>query len=276
MVSFNSTRQAAKAAYDMARVRPDEIDFAEVHDAFTIFEIMGSEDLGFFPPGQGWQAAMSGETSAQGGLPINPSGGLKARGHPVGASGLAQVVEAHWLLTGRVEPERRLPKEPKIALTQSIGGLGNNNLVTILVPAERPLYPKGRWHCPYDPEIVPLSPAPPEPLPQNLSAKVVSCTRLNTPPEGFQAPLDLVLARAKGGWMTLAHWQGGEPPKPGGGAELELVEGRYRAGPAPGLGESLANKAGWALRKFTKGGKEKAGAGVEDDVPKEGGEEKAS
>ena len=269
LVSFNSTRQAAKAAYDMARVKPGEIDFAEVHDAFTIFEIIGTEDLGLFRPGKGWQAAMNGETAPDGAMPINPSGGLKARGHPVGASGLAQVVEAHWLLTGKVEPARRLPKEPKIALTQSIGGLGNNNLVTILVPAERPLYPKGRWQSPYDPEIVPLSPAPPEPLPQNLLARVVSCTRLNTPPEGFQAPLDLVLARAKGGWMTLAHWQGGgEPPKQGMSVELEMTGGLYLAGPAPGLGEALANKAGRAIRKFTKpsqaggtGGAPKNGSG---------------
>jgi len=92
--SFPATKIAAARAYQMAGTSPQGIDFAEVHDAFTPFEIISSEDLGFFPPGKGGDAVLDGKTALNGTLPINPSGGLKARGHPVGASGLAQVVEA--------------------------------------------------------------------------------------------------------------------------------------------------------------------------------------
>jgi acetyl-CoA C-acetyltransferase len=169
LTSFNSTKKAAAQAYAMAQVNPQEVDFAEVHDAFTMFEVIGSEDLGFFPPGQGWKAALEGRTGPEGDLPINPSGGLKARGHPVGASGLAQVVEAYWLLTGQVEAARRLPKEPKVALTQSIGGLGNNNLVTILVPASRPLPQRGNWQSSFNRPLTPLAPPRPEPPPGEVT-----------------------------------------------------------------------------------------------------------
>ena len=90
--SFPATRIAADRAYRMAEASPQSIDFAEVHDAFTPFEIITTEDLGFFSPGKGGDAAIEGKTAAEGPLPINPSGGLKSRGHPVGASGLAQVL----------------------------------------------------------------------------------------------------------------------------------------------------------------------------------------
>jgi len=85
--AFRSTQLAAKKAYDMAGLNPRDIDFAELHDAFTPFEIIATEDLGFFEPGKGGRAVEKGMTSLTGELPINPSGGLKARGHPVGASG---------------------------------------------------------------------------------------------------------------------------------------------------------------------------------------------
>jgi acetyl-CoA C-acetyltransferase len=128
--SFEATKIAAKQAYNMADKGPDQIDVAEVHDAFTSFEIINTEDLGFFNPGQGREALISGETKLDGRLPINPSGGLKARGHPVGVSGLAQIVEIVWQLRG--EAGNRQVKDPKIGLTQSIGGLASNNLVNIL------------------------------------------------------------------------------------------------------------------------------------------------
>lgn len=131
LTSFASTRAAAEKAYKMAGILPEDISFAELHDAFTPFEIIGSEDVGFFPKGKGWIAAIEDITSREGRLPINPSGGLKARGHPVGASGLAQIVEAVWQLRGEAE-ERQIPRELKYALTQSIGGFATNNMVIIL------------------------------------------------------------------------------------------------------------------------------------------------
>jgi acetyl-CoA C-acetyltransferase len=96
LTSFNSTKDAALKAYTMAQLNPSDIQFAEVHDAFTLFEIIGTEDLGLFPPGKGWKALEEGVTQMRGALPINPSGGLKSRGHPVGASGLAQFDYLHW------------------------------------------------------------------------------------------------------------------------------------------------------------------------------------
>jgi acetyl-CoA C-acetyltransferase len=130
LLSFRSTVTAAEKAYKMAGITPKDIDFAEVHDAFTPFEIIGTEDLGFFEKGRGWIAVAEGKTGIDGILPINPSGGLKARGHPVGASGLAQIVEAAWQL-GKRAGKRQLDKA-RLGLTQSIGGLATNNLVTIL------------------------------------------------------------------------------------------------------------------------------------------------
>ncbi|HSR11665.1 MAG TPA: thiolase family protein, partial [Thermodesulfobacteriota bacterium] len=117
LTSFKSTRLAAWQAYNMAKVNPKDVSFAEVHDAFTTFEIIGTEDLGFFPPGKGWKAVEEGVTSIKGRLPINPSGGLKARGHPVGASGLAQIAEVFLQLRGDLTPERQIPGA-RIGLTQ--------------------------------------------------------------------------------------------------------------------------------------------------------------
>jgi acetyl-CoA acetyltransferase len=234
LTSFNSTRKAAAKAYAMAQVQPGEIDFAEVHDAFTMFEIIGSEDLGFFPPGKGWRAALDGRSGVDGELPINPSGGLKARGHPVGASGLAQVVEAYWLLTGQVEPARRLPREPEVALTQSIGGLANNNLVTILVPTSRPLYRTG-WAPAYDLPLTPPAPPRPDPPPGETTAKLLVATVLHTPPEGFTAPLKLGLVRVGRGWQSLAHLLDDKLPEPGSTLTLTLKRGLYQARGVSGI-----------------------------------------
>jgi acetyl-CoA acetyltransferase len=130
LTEFSATQNAAKKAYSMAKVGPKEVDVAEVHDAFTSFEIIDTEDLGFFPKGEGEKALKGGITALEGDLPINPSGGLKARGHPVGASGLAQIVEIYWQLEGKAN--KRQVDSANVGLAQSIGGLANNNLVTIL------------------------------------------------------------------------------------------------------------------------------------------------
>ncbi|MCA1906174.1 MAG: hypothetical protein LDL11_06250 [Desulfarculus sp.] len=229
LVSFNSTRQAAAQAYAMARINPAEVDFAEIHDAFTMFEIIGSEDLGFFPPGTGWRAARDGLTGPEGSIPLNPSGGLKARGHPVGASGLAQVVEAHWLLTGQVDSSRRLPRPPRVALTQSIGGLGNNNLVTILAPATRAWQPKGVWQPLYDLPLASAAPRRPEPPPGQTLGRVLASTILHTPPQGFPAPLGLVMVRTQAGWQTLAQAPPNRLPEAGASVLLNLENGLYQA-----------------------------------------------
>jgi acetyl-CoA C-acetyltransferase len=129
LTSFNATKVAAKRAYERANKTPKDIDVAEVHDAFTILEIVNPEDLGFFKPGQGIAALIEGKTGLNGDLPINPSGGLEARGHPVGATGLAQICEIVWQLRGEAGKRQ---VSAKIGLCHNIGGFVNNNIVTIL------------------------------------------------------------------------------------------------------------------------------------------------
>jgi len=129
MTHFRATRDAARAAFAMAGFGPARVDFAEIHDAFAPFELISLEDLGLVPPGKAGRATLDGETALDGRLPINPSGGLKGRGHPLAATGLAQVVECVWQLTGR-GGERQVPGH--VALAHSIGGLATNNFVTIL------------------------------------------------------------------------------------------------------------------------------------------------
>lgn len=113
---------AGKKAYQMAKIKPDDVDFAEVHDCFTIAEILAIESLGFCKIGEGGKLTEEGETKIGGRIPINTSGGLKAKGHPVGATGIAQAIEATWQLRG--EAEKRQVKNAKIGLTQNVGGSG--------------------------------------------------------------------------------------------------------------------------------------------------------
>src|SRR5947209_11783077 len=101
LTAFTATRMAAREAYAMAGFGPERVDLAEVHDAFAPFELISLEDLGLVPPGKAGRATLDGETALDGRLPVNPSGGLKARGHPLAATGLAQIVECVWQLTGR-------------------------------------------------------------------------------------------------------------------------------------------------------------------------------
>lgn len=122
---------AAKQAFEMAKVKPGDIDVAELHDAFTILEIAESEHVGFFKKGEGGKAAAAGKTKLGGQIPINVSGGLKARGHPVGATGVAQVAEIVWQLRHEVGKERQV-KNAKTGLTVNFGGFGNNVLSFVL------------------------------------------------------------------------------------------------------------------------------------------------
>ena len=106
------------------------MDVVELHDAFTILEIAESEDAGFFEKGTAHKAVEAGVTSLGGKLPINPSGGLKARGHPVGATGIAQVAELTWQLRG--EAGERQVKDAKKAFCCNFGGFGNNVVSFVL------------------------------------------------------------------------------------------------------------------------------------------------
>jgi len=126
---LSATEKAAKKAYEMANKRPEDIDFAEVHDCFTIAEICVTEALGFFERGKGGEAVEKGLTDLNGKIPINPSGGLKSKGHPVGATGVAQVVEVAKQF--REEAGERQIKNARIALTQNMGGAGGSTLVHI-------------------------------------------------------------------------------------------------------------------------------------------------
>jgi len=195
--SFSATQIAARRAYEMAGTGPQGIDFAEVHDAFTPFEIISSEDLGFFPPGKGGLAVLAGKTAMDGILPINPSGGLKARGHPVGASGLAQVVEAAKLLKGHTGSKR----EFKRGLTQSTGGLGTNNFVAIL---ERPGAPvvQNLW-APAPPARV--AKRAPRQIRDVIEGTIETFTIVHVTPDGFLPPLALALIRARDGTLLMAQ-----------------------------------------------------------------------
>lgn len=128
--AIRAAEEAAKRAYAMAGKTPGDIDFAEVHDCFTIAEIIISEALGFFAPGKGGPGVEAGETKLGGRIPINVSGGLKSKGHPVGATGVAQIVEVTEQLRGESGP--RQVKDAKIGLTQNMGGSGGSSLVHIL------------------------------------------------------------------------------------------------------------------------------------------------
>jgi acetyl-CoA C-acetyltransferase len=111
---------SAKRAYDMAGLKPEDIDVCELHDCFTIAEIVASEGLGFFEPGQGYKAALNGDTDIGGKIAINPSGGIKAKGHPVGATGAAQVYEVVKQLRGECGP--RQVEGAKTGMTDTMGG----------------------------------------------------------------------------------------------------------------------------------------------------------
>jgi acetyl-CoA C-acetyltransferase len=126
---IESTFQAAKKAYAMAGKRPDDIDVIEVHDCFTIAEICVTEALGLVEKGKGGKAVEEGLTSLQGKMPVNASGGLKAKGHPVGATGVAQAIEIVKQL--RQEAGPRQVKEAKVGLTQNMGGSGGSSIVHI-------------------------------------------------------------------------------------------------------------------------------------------------
>jgi acetyl-CoA C-acetyltransferase len=114
----------------MAGVTARDIRIAEVHDCFTIAEVVATEDLGFFGPGEGFKAAEDGVTARAGAKPINTSGGLKSKGHPVGASGVAQAVEV-WKQMRCQAGERQVQGDIPLALTHNVGATGSTCVVHI-------------------------------------------------------------------------------------------------------------------------------------------------
>ena len=128
--TFESTTYAARMAYKRANIEPSKIDVAEVHDCFTIAEILAIEDLGFVKKGDGGKAIDNKITTLDGKIPVNPSGGLKAKGHPVGATGVAQIGEIVLQLRG--EADKRQVKDAKIGLTHNVGAGGASCVVNIL------------------------------------------------------------------------------------------------------------------------------------------------
>jgi acetyl-CoA C-acetyltransferase len=132
LTSFEATRAAAQEAYGMSGLTPDDIQFSEVHDCFSIAEILHVEDLGFFKPGEGYKAVTEGQTRLDGPMPINTSGGLKTKGHPVGATGVAQLYEVWVQLRGKAG-KRQVPKPNlMVGAAHNLGGTGGTCTFTIL------------------------------------------------------------------------------------------------------------------------------------------------
>ena len=130
LTSFEVTKNAAKSAYEMARVKPVDVDIAEVHDSFSITEILNYEDLGFAKPGKGAKLLRNNETELGGKIPVNIDGGLISKGHPVGATGASQITSlVHQL---RREAGDVQVDGAKIGLAQNIGGIGMYSAVSIL------------------------------------------------------------------------------------------------------------------------------------------------
>ncbi|MCU0861616.1 MAG: thiolase domain-containing protein [Methanomassiliicoccales archaeon] len=130
ITTFNATKVAAEKAFRQADRTPEQVQLAEVHDNFTIAEILAIEDLGLFPKGQGGRATMDGETALGGKVAVNTSGGLKARGFPFGATGVAQLVELVQQLRG--EAGKRQVPDASLALAQNAGGTGATVVVSLL------------------------------------------------------------------------------------------------------------------------------------------------
>jgi len=130
LTTLLATRVAAEQAYKQAKVEPKDIDVAEVHDCFTIAEILAIEDLGFFKKGEGGKAVEEGQTARNAKISVNTSGGLKACGHPVGATGVKQIVELTLQLRG--DAGERQVTRAELGLAHNVGGSGATCVVHIL------------------------------------------------------------------------------------------------------------------------------------------------
>jgi len=127
---LKAVEASAKAALAMAKRTPEDVSLAEVHDCFTIAEVCVTEEIGFFERGKGAEAAAANLTARGGRIPINASGGLKAKGHPVGATGVAQIIELVHQLRG--EAGERQIRDARVGLAQNMGGSGGSSVVHVL------------------------------------------------------------------------------------------------------------------------------------------------
>jgi len=132
LTSLEGVKYAANEAYEISGLSPEDVQFAEVHDCFSIAEVIATEDMGFFPPGEGYKAAEAGLTRLDGPKPINTSGGLKCKGHPVGATGTAQLLEVWTQLKAQAGPRQIPNPNLTIGAAHNVGGHGGTCLVTIL------------------------------------------------------------------------------------------------------------------------------------------------
>lgn len=133
-VTLNAVKLAAEIAFRKAKIKRNDVNFAELHDMATILEIIQSEDVRLFPKGSGWKAVIEGVTRLDGEVPINPSGGLNSKGHPIGASGVAQAIEAFWQIRG--EAGNRQVRDARIGLSLSMAGFGNS--ATVIIYGDEP------------------------------------------------------------------------------------------------------------------------------------------
>ncbi|MFB1062694.1 thiolase domain-containing protein [Natrinema sp. H-ect4] len=145
-----ASQRAAETAYEMADVSPADLDFAEVHDCFAIAELLAYEDLGFCQKGEAGQFIESGATELDGDLPVNTSGGLKSKGHPIGATGAGQVVEAFKQLSGTAG-ERQV-ENPTRGLTHNVGGSGGASVIHIFEREEQRSSSSSSGHRPREKE----------------------------------------------------------------------------------------------------------------------------
>jgi len=132
LTTYEATRYAAKEAYEMSGLTPKDIQFSEVHDCFSIAEIVHMEDLGFFKPGEAYKTVAEGLTRLDGPIPINTSGGLKTKGHPVGATGVAQLYEVWVQLRGKAGKRQVPNRNLRIGAAHNLGGTGGTCTFTIL------------------------------------------------------------------------------------------------------------------------------------------------
>jgi acetyl-CoA acetyltransferase len=128
-LAMDAVAESGRQAFEMADWEPTDVDMAELHDMVTVLEPLQLEALGFADSGEGWQAAVDGRTALDGSLPVNPSGGLKARGHPLGATGVAQAVELYWQLRGEAAGRQ---VDADRGLTCNVGGFGNCVITSLL------------------------------------------------------------------------------------------------------------------------------------------------